>query len=65
MKICHFDWFNKQADSSGTEEKKLRRESQTKNDRKGKGKSRGCQPDVQGAGDEHAVLIKVLPCGRA
>ena len=37
MKICHCDWFNKEADWSIDEEGKVRQKSQTENDGKKKG----------------------------
>ena len=40
-------------------------DNQTKDNWKENGGERSHQPDVEGAGDKDALLIKVPPCGRA
>ena len=65
MNICHYDWFNKQADWPIAEQDKVRWESQTENDGMRLSGVRSHQSDAEGAGDECAMLIKVPPCGRA
>ena len=42
-----------------------RQDNQTKDGGKDKGRVKSCQSDAEGTGDEHAMLIKIPPCGRA
>ena len=65
MKICCCGWFNKEADWPIAEQDKVRQESQIENARKEKGRVRSLQPDIEGTGDECAMLIMVPPYSRA
>ena len=61
VKIWHLNWFSKTL----IPVRKYRLGDQTKDDRKKKGRIRSRQSDTEGAGGECAMLIKVLPYGRA
>lgn len=59
MKICCYDWFNKELDWPIVGQNKIRWESQIENAGK-KGGFWSCQPDIDEAGDKCAMFIKVL-----
>ena len=61
--FVHCDWFNKKADWPIVKQDKVRQESQIVNAQK-KGRARSCQPEAEGAEDECAMLVKVIPHGR-
>ena len=63
VKICHSNWFNKTL-TGQYPGRKYRQGHQTKDDGKEESGVRSQQTDIEGAGDEHAMLIKVLSHGK-
>ena len=59
VKICHYDWFNKQADWPIAEQDKVRRESQTENDGMRKGEVGGATNQTHSKwGTQNGIEVK-------